>query len=582
MATIIDELVLRFSLDPKGFDQGQRQTLAKLDQLERRANRAGGQVEKTGAGVVGFFRQIEQPVASLRLHMERLATATRAPQRQFGELASQARRTGTSVASGALEGAAGLRVLGAAGLGVFAVFKGLDKLMQAADKNARGIFGTSLGAASAGMNIGQFSAASRALFSKQAVPEADTQSFLSSFAQAKEQALQGNYGPAVALNQALAIAGVQADVFSSTPQQALVAAARRFHNVSEATAIASGENIGMTPALALGVRREGGGLSATIAAERRRLTKEQSDAARRLITAENDLSTSFTNLKNKVYDELTPTLILFNGWLKRVIDDIVAGQGDPHVIGPEGETDQSGAVPGSWWDRTMPRWLGGRRDLYKNGVVPPSGADTSPQGNDANPSTVGRIRAAIAAAGGNEMAQAGLLSNFYPESIGLNPGAVNPNSGATGLAQWLGPRKAALYAYAAAHNLDPKSIDAQAGFLEQELRGPYAGVLRQMNAAQNPSSAALIGLTGYEGVNEGNSVTAGAAWPTMVRTHTRLAQSFYNNNRSARGGDTDNSVEVNGGIHVHTQATTATGIAAAGLMAAKSAALVSQANTGLE
>lgn len=579
MATIIDELVLRFSLDPKGFDQGQRQTLNKLDQLERRANRVGGQVEKSGAGVVGFFRQIEQPIASLRLHMERLATATRAPQRQFGELASQARRTGTSVASGALEGAAGLRVLGAAGLGVFAVFKGLDKLMQAADKNARGIFGTSLGAASAGMNIGQFSAASRALFSKQAVPEADTQSFLSNFAQAKEQALQGNYGPAVALNQALAIAGVQADVFSSTPQQALVAAARRFQSVSEATAVASGQNIGMTPALALGVRREGGGLSATIAAEQRRLTKEQSDAARRFITAENDLSTSFTNLKNKVYDELTPTLISFDGWLKRIIDSFSA------IVDPSASHQQKmdayGGIPGTieWFRRRLPTWLGGRKpNAETDGGAPSDGV--APQSNNANPSTVGRIRAAIAAAGGNEMAQAGLLSNFYPESIGLNPGAVNPNSGAIGLAQWLGPRKAALYAYAAAHNLDPKSIDAQVGFLEQELRGPYAGVLRQMNAAQNPSSAALIGLTGYEGVNEGNSVTAGAAWPTMVRTHTRLAQSFYNNNRSARG-DTNNNVDV-GGIHVHTQATTATGIAAAGLMAAKNAALVSQANTGLE
>ncbi|MFC6275602.1 phage tail tape measure protein [Levilactobacillus tangyuanensis] len=63
---------------------------------------------------------------------------------------------------------------------------------------------------------------------------------------------------------------------------------------------------------------------------------------------------------------------------------------------------------------------------------------------------------------------AAVLGNWEFESGGLNPGAINPGGGASGLGQWLGGRKTALINYARRHHKNWKSAGAQ---LEYALHG---------------------------------------------------------------------------------------------------------------
>ena len=211
--------------------------------------------------------------------------------------------------------------------------------------------------------------------------------------------------------------------------------------------------------------------------------------------------------------------------------------------------------PGSWFAGNKPKttmpatssggWFPNAAPSSPAGTPGPAGSSSGPSiwkriGNALNPispaaaapmpgfaagSNEAVLRSAIKAAGGNEMAQAGLLSNFDYESGGLNPRAHNA-SGATGVAQWIGSRFRDLQALG-----DPYDIHTQAKLLYQELTGKYKGVLERMNNAGSPPQSAELGLRGYEGINEQNSELAGAPWPKMLATHIAKAGQYF-----SRGG----------------------------------------------
>lgn len=81
-----------------------------------------------------------------------------------------------------------------------------------------------------------------------------------------------------------------------------------------------------------------------------------------------------------------------------------------------------------------------------------------------------KIWCALLDAGYSEEAAAGVLGNIEAES-GFNPGAVNPSSGAFGLAQWLGGRKDKLYAYCDELDVEYTDADAQIAYLIAEITG---------------------------------------------------------------------------------------------------------------
>ena len=74
------------------------------------------------------------------------------------------------------------------------------------------------------------------------------------------------------------------------------------------------------------------------------------------------------------------------------------------------------------------------------------------------------------AAGFTEEQTAGIMGNLRAES-NLMVGAVNPSSGATGIAQWLGGRLTRLYDYANARGTDWEQLDIQLDYIMFELTG---------------------------------------------------------------------------------------------------------------
>ena len=74
---------------------------------------------------------------------------------------------------------------------------------------------------------------------------------------------------------------------------------------------------------------------------------------------------------------------------------------------------------------------------------------------------------------------AAILGNWNFESGGLNPGAINPGGGASGLGQWLGGRKANLIAYARRHGTSWKNAGTQLSFAVKG-EGSDSAILRSV------------------------------------------------------------------------------------------------------
>ncbi len=469
MTLLIDEMVLQLKLDPSTWAPGERKALQSLRDLETSAQKSGRKVEAAGGNIVSFFRNVEHPIASLRKKFEDLATVTVKPQQNLANLATQAERTGDSVEAGALTAAAGIRALGAAGLGAVAVITALGAAYKLASNESRKLFPTSIGAATAGVGITQFTAISQALRQSGNVPQEQTQNWLARYQSARQKADAGDYSEAVALNQAIAQAigktGMSVDVFSEKdPIKAIQTLARALATMTEPEASARGQMMQMTPELALALRGAGGNLPGMIRAEEgRAATREQEEAAKRLISAQNDLANSWDNLARNVL-HLNDVFATFDTWVARIIDHIAgigggkggegalggsfpSAQGDPLLGGSTG-----GGVPPAlsrFWN-----WVTGKPGGTSSDVQPRSdstqkvpGVFTPPSGPD-----VSVISDTVKAAGGNEKTQAAFLAMMNPES-GLNPSRVEEGvGGSAGVggrggaswAQWTGPRRRQL------------------------------------------------------------------------------------------------------------------------------------------
>ncbi len=360
---IIDALVVTLELDPKKFTEGQKSAIESLRQTERQATQSTGRIAQSGSGLVTFFRAVESPVASLRQHFERLATATVLPKQGLSDLAAQGRRTGAGIEAGAVAGAAGLRALGIAGIGAFATIAALDKTMKSAGESARGVFSVGVSAAAAGMGVQRTSAISQALLKGGNVPEAETQAWLADMRQWQEHLKLTGQGAERLTPLTQIGAGIAG--MTDTPEQMMVKMAQAFAGLTDAEAIARGALAQLSPAASLELKRQGAGLPASIdEARRTAVTSQDSAAARDLIDAQNKLEVSWGKLTRIIYDELDPAFTsLINTWTKafdELVDlaktgDFVFGRGPK---GDEGNTWAKRLLPESMYNK-LPRWLGG-------------------------------------------------------------------------------------------------------------------------------------------------------------------------------------------------------------------------------
>lgn len=577
MPTVVDALIVTLGLDPSGFTEGQRQMANSLRAMETGAERAATNIERRGAGIVTFFRALESPLGTIRQHFERMATVTTVPQRNLLNLAQQGRRTGQEVEAGALQGAAGLRAMGVAGLTAVAAFIALDKVRSAATDSARNLFGASIGAAGAGIPISQYTAISQALLHGGNVPEAETQGWLSQIRSAQVQAQHGDPSAAAALAANLAKIGVNANAFTDSPEAILLKVAERFHSVSADVAIGLGDMVGESAALSLALHNLGdAGLQEQIQLERQRsATEGQTQAAKDLTLAQANLDISWQNLERRIGEEIDPALAAFDNLLSRVLDRFTGAQAK-EVARTFGLSLIPGgsAVASGWnlWDRAK-GWLGfGGSSLggsARGGSAAPSRSSSfTPSGG----TDVDAIRSAVAAAGGNEATQAAFLAMFSAEDGSkLNPSGVEGGGtsgvggrGGASWAQWTASRRRQLEAFGWTGHDPIKDREAASKMLYWELttNPQFVRMLQQMNAAGDPTAAAIIGGRAFEqggDMNASDFGGGGFSQSGLDHFHSSQANAWYQMIKSAMSRasaavsnfNQHVDIDVNGGVHVH-------------------------------
>ena len=97
----------------------------------------------------------------------------------------------------------------------------------------------------------------------------------------------------------------------------------------------------------------------------------------------------------------------------------------------------------------------------------------------------------------------GVMANFQAESgfdAGINERnpMVEGSRGGFGLAQWTGPRRRALEAFAEDQGTHAADTDLQLDFLMQELQGPEARAMAMLQEAETPEQAAVAFARGFE------------------------------------------------------------------------------------
>ena len=96
---------------------------------------------------------------------------------------------------------------------------------------------------------------------------------------------------------------------------------------------------------------------------------------------------------------------------------------------------------------------------------------------------------------------AGLVGNLGYESAGfkaLQEGKPIGGAGGFGYAQWTGPRRTAFMRYAQSRGLDPKSHEANVGFLKHELATTHKGFLNRLKQTKSVEQASRLTHEVYE------------------------------------------------------------------------------------
>lgn len=141
----------------------------------------------------------------------------------------------------------------------------------------------------------------------------------------------------------------------------------------------------------------------------------------------------------------------------------------------------------------------------------------------------------------------GVIGNLIQES-GLDPSAVNPDSGAYGMGQWLGPRKKALFNYAEAMGTHPSDPRTQMDFLLHELRTSENKAYSSLLNAGTPEEAAKIFSTGFERAGKDESRDA-ARMQHARNLFNRIGGTEVSQQGVLDPADVPFSTALSGGIH---------------------------------
>ena len=180
-----------------------------------------------------------------------------------------------------------------------------------------------------------------------------------------------------------------------------------------------------------------------------------------------------------------------------------------------------------------------------------------------------QIAAKLVKMGWTPAQAAGIAGSLLQESGG-DPNAVNKTSGAQGLGQWLGSRKADFEKYSG-HSLAGSSLDEQLAFMNYELtQGKEQRAGRMLQGAQTPEEAARIHAQYYErpGTAEANIARRQQLAENIASGQQQIADASTNPINGTNSNTISNSVRnkgattVNvGGSTIQTQATDGAGVA---------------------
>lgn len=380
MATIIDSLVIELGLDTKNFSELQKKAIEDLKRLEDAGVRHGQNVERhVATGLAGLVRFIENPIASARRHLETLAQPAQRSAIQLQNLGAQGRRSGTDVEAGALAGAAGLRVLGGAGLLAWASLTAVNKVMSAVHDNVGKTFSAGVGAAGAGLPIQRYTAIAQALFKSGNVSKEQTEGWLTDFGQ-RQAYWQKFGGTPPTVSSSLFATGSNINTPIQDILRNFARYAQRFGNSpdDERTVISRGADLNITPAMSRALKQLGpGGFDRGVnEAERTALTLRDAKTADEFLKQFNDLNTELgrfiTNWVNAVAPQLGQIAAAFSAFLKWLnVEGFDKGKGGSGALTPEQREQR-------WREKPFQRWW--RRQTQGpegTATIPPRGGATN-------------------------------------------------------------------------------------------------------------------------------------------------------------------------------------------------------------
>lgn len=134
----------------------------------------------------------------------------------------------------------------------------------------------------------------------------------------------------------------------------------------------------------------------------------------------------------------------------------------------------------------------------------------------------------------------GLMMESGGNSTDISPTAKNPDSGAYGIAQWLGSRYDDLVAFAEETGGDPNDLDTQISFVIHELKGKESGALQEILKAQSPDEAGRLADKFYER-SEGTDEIRNQKAVNAQKIYDMFMNGGADPNTVFNGGKTDGS-----------------------------------------
>ncbi|WP_175759145.1 phage tail tip lysozyme [Burkholderia ambifaria] len=170
------------------------------------------------------------------------------------------------------------------------------------------------------------------------------------------------------------------------------------------------------------------------------------------------------------------------------------GGGTPSYSAPPAYAGGGGASPGIGG--------GGSGDGGSHGNTLPtvSGGDAAHAIAQDLKSRYGLTDAQVAGVLGNLQQESGLQGNVNQGGAKGAPSGnfADDNANGWGLAQWGGTRKQGEINYAKEHGLDPGSLEANIGFMNQELDTTYSKTITDIKQTTTAEQAALVWDKDYE------------------------------------------------------------------------------------